>query len=141
MNECHAIDVDRTGTDLFFESTQRGKSQAFRYVEDRTGADVVDFLTCVAPCVKKKYPLWAFSSGAAPLSAQLYREDNQWFADIDELNISASGETPKEVIAELELHIQHFIDFYSTLSDEALSKYARSLRDKFAQIQRTDQRA
>ncbi len=104
---------------------------------DITGADIIGPRALLERNgVEKKYPLWGVLLNNVPLSASMYYEGEHWFAELEWLNVSSHGESPSAAIYNLELHIDHFTDFYSSQDDDELTEYALGIKRRFAQIQR-----
>lgn len=136
MNE-YALDTKEFGTaEDIFSGYMSNPSRD--YSSEKTGADVLDICASIETHRKKKYPLWNFFTGVKPLSALLHSEGEYWFAEIDELNVSSEGFSPREAIDDLDEHIRYFIDFYRSVDDAELTDFARALREKYLRIDIVD---
>jgi hypothetical protein len=133
MMSNHAYEIDRLGTaeDALSKRIQKLSRNS---LSEKTGADVLDISSRIDQRGKKKYPLWHFSLGNKPLSAVVHRDGGFWFAEIDELDVSSEGESPRDAIAGLDHHIRYFVGFYSNVSEDELTDYACKLKKKFLDI-------
>jgi len=103
--------------------------------EDRTGADILDIRDFGSrKRAGKKYPLWSVRVNHTPLSVLVYFEDGRWFSELDWLNVFGDGQTPKEAIDSVEMHIAHFKNYYASVSGDELTEYASTLKDRFSQL-------
>jgi hypothetical protein len=133
-----SIALSRTDEIYSAEETSADFSNVLKRIlgarsDDRTGADIISARDFVPrKRAEKKYPLWNFCVNHTPLSTLVYFEGGHWFAENGWLNVIGDGETPKEAMDDLVLHINHFKDFYAQAPDNALAVYALELKNRYS---------
>lgn len=121
------------------ESTFAEFSTVFeRFLQSRTnitgsmiGPDTVDRRRSLP----QKYPLWDVKIDRVPLPVSVQHEEDGWSADLEWLNIYGFGESPEEAIEEVSQHIIHFVEFYKNASQDQLTGYAQTLKERFDRIE------
>lgn len=91
----------------------------------------------------KRYPpapLWRIQSETKsfytprPITVKIYREEDTFFAENENLIVCGTGESPQEAVSDLCLHIIHFYEYYKGLEKENLIGDALRLKDLYSNL-------
>jgi len=79
-------------------------------------------------------PLWRLRSRTKrfytpiPIAVKVYRDEDFFFAENENLAVCGIGDTPQEAIQDLALHITHFFEYYKNLNKSQLTGDALRLK-------------
>lgn len=86
--------------------------------------------------IKKKQlaPLWRINEKTKvyytlkPISVKIYREDDLFFVENENLLVCGTGKSPQEALQDFSLHIIHFYEYYNKIEDDKLMGDALRLK-------------
>lgn len=82
----------------------------------------------------KPAPLWKLCAGnktfyaSKPISVRIYREDDLFFAENENLVVCGTGTTPRDALDDLCLHIVYFFEYYKKMNKDRLTGDALRLK-------------
>jgi len=91
----------------------------------------------------KKYqpaPLWRLYTKSKrfytskPISVRIYREDDLFFAENENLVVCGTGDTADESLQDLCLHIIHFFEYYKRIDKSKLTGDALRLKELYKNL-------
>lgn len=91
----------------------------------------------------KKYqpaPLWRLYTESKgfytpkPISVRIYREDDLFFAENENLVVCGTGDTPDKSLQDLCLHIIHFFEYYKRIDKTKLTGDALRLKELYKNL-------
>jgi len=69
-----------------------------------------------------------------PISVKIYREDNLFFAENENLVVCGTGDTPESALQDLCLHIIHFFKYYKRINRSKLTGDALRLKELYKNL-------
>lgn len=84
-----------------------------------------------------KMPAWQFRSGGVeviakkPVAVHMLKGDHLWFAQSDNLDIYATGETPMDALQDFHVQLVHFFKHYRSRQHKDLVGHALKLKAIF----------
>ncbi len=79
-------------------------------------------------------PMWRLRSmtkrfyAPIPIAVKVYRDEDFFFAENENLVVCGTGYTPQEALQDLELHITHFFEYYKNLDNSQVAGDALRLK-------------
>jgi len=69
-----------------------------------------------------------------PISVRIYRDEDFFFAENENLAVCGTGITPEEALSDFCLHIIHFFDYYKKLDKNELTGDALRLKELYKDL-------
>lgn len=69
-----------------------------------------------------------------PISIKIYRDEDLFFAENENLVVCGTGDTPQDALQDLCVHIIHFFEYYKNLDKSKLTGEALRLKDLYENL-------
>lgn len=85
-------------------------------------------------------PVWRLQVGTKkfyiprPISVKIYRDEDLFFAENENLVVCGTGNTPQDALQDLCLHIIHFFEYYKKLDESKLTGEALRLKELYQNL-------
>ena len=74
-----------------------------------------------------------------PIKVRVFREGDLFFAESETLSVCGTGESARDAVEDLELHLVHFFDYYRRLGPDRVTGEAQRLKGLYKDLLTEDQ--